>query len=140
MKNITIIGSGNVGSHLYKAFSVKKRSVYLLSPSDKSFQYDYSDKEIDFLILALPDDIIGSFISKLDINSHTTICHVSGSLDLNVFQPHFQKFGVFYPLQTFSKTRNLTYSSIPLLIEGNSVEVEKELMQLSIGTFGPTKS
>ena len=60
-----------------------------------------------------------------------TIVHTSGSVGIDVFEPNFSDFGVFYPLQTFNKDIELTISEIPFCIEGNSKAFEKELIEIA---------
>ena len=50
---------------------------------------------------------------------------------MNIFKNRFENFGVFYPVQTFSKTRNLDFSKIPICIEANSITLENELLELA---------
>ena len=138
MKNITIIGAGNVGSHLYKAFTVKGFEVSLLSPSSKDFSYDLTKHVIDVLILSVPDDIISGFIPNLKINPNTIVCHTSGSVSIDVFKGSHENYGVFYPLQTFSKNSTLNYESIPFLIEGATKKHEVELCSVAMSISNTT--
>ena len=57
--------------------------------------------------------------------------HTSGSIGIDVFEPNFSDFGVFYPLQTFNTYIELTISEIPFCIEGNSKTFEKELIEIA---------
>ena len=55
--------------------------------------------------------------------------HTSGSVGLSVFSG-FEKYGVFYPLQTFSKENPIAFDEVPLCIEGNLKEVVDGLVEL----------
>ena len=50
---------------------------------------------------------------------------------MNVFEGLAKNYGVFYPLQTFSKQKPLDFSSIPCLIEGANEFSEDVLLQLA---------
>ena len=45
---------------------------------------------------------------------------VIDNVDMKVFGKKFKNFGVFYPLQTFSKERKINFEEVPVLIEGNN--------------------
>ena len=60
---------------------------------------------------------------------HST-CTRRGSIPLSVFSTVCRRYGVFYPLQTFSKNRAVTFAEIPLFIEGSSPEVTATLREM----------
>ena len=50
---------------------------------------------------------------------------------MNVFENRFENYGVFYPLQTFSKFRDIDFSTVPICIEANNKKLEKILVNLA---------
>ena len=44
-----------------------------------------------------------------------------------IFKNRFKNCGVFYPLQSFSKSRKVDFNEVPVLIEGNS-EITRDLL------------
>lgn len=46
--------------------------------------------------------------------------HTAGSMSMSVFEGYAQRFGVLYPLQTFSKGRNVNFDVIPIFLEANT--------------------
>lgn len=46
--------------------------------------------------------------------------HTAGSMPMSVFEGYAGRFGVLYPLQTFSKGRNVNFEVIPFFIEANT--------------------
>ena len=62
--------------------------------------------------------------------SNTPIVHTSGSVGTDVFQNR-EKFGVFYPIQSFNKTIDVNFNDIPICIESNNSELEKKLINLA---------
>jgi len=56
------------------------------------------------------------------------LVHTAGSLPMSLFENYTSSFGVFYPLQTFSKARKVNFSKIPLCIEAINHDLESELM------------
>lgn len=83
------------------------------------------DPEVCLNIVTIKDDAIISVIEKLP--REIPIVHTSGAASIRVFEG-FEKYGVLYPLQTFSKQRALDIAGIPFLIEGSTEEFETELM------------
>jgi predicted short-subunit dehydrogenase-like oxidoreductase (DUF2520 family) len=141
MKNIILVGSGNVATHLgialqncnYKIVQVYSRSIEnakkLAQKLNTNFTNDLTQlKTADLIIVSVNDDAISTVLSKL---KNTAIVHTSGSIGMDVFEPNFSDFGVFYPLQTFNKEIELAISEIPFCIEGNSKAFEKELIEIA---------
>ena len=48
--------------------------------------------------------------------------HTAGSIPMNVWEGHVPHYGVFYPMQTFSKQREVDFKEIPFFIEASSAE------------------
>ena len=48
--------------------------------------------------------------------------HTAGSIPMNVWEGHVWHYGVFYPMQTFSKQREVDFKEIPFFIEASSTE------------------
>ncbi len=141
MKNIILVGSGNVATHLgialqncnYKIVQVYSKSIEnakkLAQKLNTNFTNDLTQLETaDLIIVSVNDDAISTILSKL---KNTTIVHTSGSIGIDVFEPNFSDFGVFYPLQTFNTNIELTISEIPFCIEGNSKAFEKQLVEIA---------
>lgn len=123
MISVLIVGSGNVASHLVRAFlSVKKINILQISSRDlKSIPY------ADITILAVSDDAIAEVSSKI---TNEFVVHTSGSVALKALQNTTRK-GVFYPLQTFSKDKVVDFSQIPFCLEAENKEDLKTLTRLA---------
>jgi predicted short-subunit dehydrogenase-like oxidoreductase (DUF2520 family) len=130
MINIVLIGGGNVAHHLVKVFLYANniRLLQVCNRSIKAIKYledkvditnDFNNlKEADIYIVCVADKAISKVSDKIDIGK-SLIVHTSGSTDINVLKKHTRK-GVFYPLQTFSKGRNVNFSKIPICIESSN--------------------
>ena len=141
MKNIILLGSGNVATHLgialknsnytiVQVFSKSIKNAKLLAKKlDTHFTNDLTKlKPADLIIVSINDDAILSVLSKI---KDTAIVHTSGSIGLDVFKQKFTNYGVFYPVQTFNKEIDINISEIPFCIEGNSLEFEKEIIEIA---------
>lgn len=137
--NIVIIGSGNVAFHLVRAFREKNipvaqifgRNETALKEISELHSIPYSTREIadaDLYLIAVNDDAVAD-ISKIITKSDCLVAHTSGSLPKEILQGNYRKAS-FYPLQTFSKQKDLNYSEIPFFVEAEDqkdIEFLKEL-------------
>jgi predicted short-subunit dehydrogenase-like oxidoreductase (DUF2520 family) len=128
MSKVAIVGYGNVGFHLAKQISSKRHEVTIFSRSPLE-EYvlpmeTLSPEAFDFIILSVPDDKIKEVSEQLDV-SDAIILHTSGSNPISDLSKH-PKHGVMYPLQTFSKTKEVDFNNIPIFVEG-SEEGEKDI-------------
>ncbi|MEQ9402609.1 MAG: DUF2520 domain-containing protein [Cyclobacteriaceae bacterium] len=131
MSKVAIIGFGNVGYHLAVRIS-KKHEVIVFgrTPDDELIKSidDLDTSEFDFTILAIPDTAIKEVSDSLN-TSDSIILHTSGSIPLDVLAGH-TRTGVMYPLQTFSREKNIDFNSFPIFIEG-SEETEKAIFNFT---------
>ena len=128
---ITLIGSGNVATHLGAAFKNAGHQVVQVYSRDlqNASMLAYNIKaepiddlgqinaETDIFIISVKDDAIGDIARQL-AGYDKLIVHTSGATSLGVLTLFTDKAGVFYPLQTFSKTKEVDFSTVPLCIEG----------------------
>ncbi|MBC8052768.1 MAG: DUF2520 domain-containing protein [Sphingobacteriaceae bacterium] len=136
---ITLLGSGNVATHLGEAFKkagheivqVWSRTAKNAAVLANSLQCGYTNHisdlsaEPDIYILSVPDDSITETALKFPFPEKILV-HTSGTTGLEV--PGIS--GVFYPVQTFSKSTKLDLSLVPIAIEGKDQEVERLLLEL----------
>jgi predicted short-subunit dehydrogenase-like oxidoreductase (DUF2520 family) len=130
---IVLIGAGNVASHLFRAFArvcdvaqVWSRDINhaidLTSTSSSSMPIsDLSDvvSDADFYIISVPDNAIAQVVNALPKSLKGVVAHTSGSIGIEALSA-FENHGVFYPLQTFSKSKVIDFSDIPFFIEGSN--------------------
>ena len=137
---IVILGSGNVAFHLAKAFSEKGISISQVFGRNKADLKEISEKfkipcsttdlaSADFYIIAVSDDFVGE-ISKIILQNNCLVAHTSGSLPKEILVGNYRKAS-FYPLQTFSKIKDLNYSEIPFFVEAENVDDLKMLEDLA---------
>ena len=137
---IVIIGSGNVAFHLAKAFTQNNievsqifgRNEVELNKISEELNIPYSTKELadaDLYLISVSDAAVEQ-VSDLIKTEKALVAHTSGSLPLEILKGNYRKAS-FYPLQTFSKTKNLEYSKIPFFIEAENQIDEKSLFELA---------
>lgn len=57
--------------------------------------------------------------------------HTAGSMPMSVFEGVAQHYGVLYPMQTFSKQREVDFSIIPCFVEANDEFAQKQIEGLA---------
>ena len=130
MIRITVIGSGNVAQHLIKAFAKselveivqvyarKKEALSSLIEFDK-ITSDFEElQESNLYIIAVSDKAIADVSKQLPFQNRIVV-HTSGAASLDVLDAKNRK-GVFYPLQTFSKNKEIDFSIVPLCLEAEN--------------------
>ena len=137
---IVIIGSGNVAFHLAKAFTQNNievsqifgRNEVELNKISEELNIPYSTKDLDdadLYLISVSDSAVEQ-VSDLIKTEKALVAHTSGSLPIETLNGDYRKAS-FYPLQTFSKTKNLDYSKIPFFIEAENQIDEKSLFELA---------
>lgn len=126
MKNVTIIGQGNVATHL--CIALAGRVDELINISSRELEDIPSDSDI--YILAVSDNAIAEVAARMP-KVDGIVAHTAGSVSMQVLMPYFSNVGVFYPLQTFTKGATIDYSHIPCFIEGSDSGVEGRLLGLA---------
>ncbi|MCF6279104.1 MAG: F420-dependent NADP oxidoreductase [Flavobacteriaceae bacterium] len=130
MISVVILGSGNLATHLTQAFlkadainvtQVYSRNIKSINHLKKKTLITDNLKNLknaDVYIISITDDAIENFSKKLNLNDKLVV-HTSGSIPLNSLKGNSFK-GVFYPLQTFSKDKSISFKNIPICIESDS--------------------
>ncbi|RQO65014.1 DUF2520 domain-containing protein [Pedobacter sp. KBW01] len=141
---IVLLGSGNVATHLAKALKAKGEDVVqVYSPNlvnakllaDNIAAEAVSDLsavkvDADLYIISVKDDAIESIAEGLKAVSGLVV-HTSGTTDIKVLSSQVKHAGVFYPLQTFSKRKDVSFDRIPLCIEATGAVELDVLKQLA---------
>ncbi|MDR0429729.1 MAG: DUF2520 domain-containing protein [Tannerellaceae bacterium] len=91
--------------------------------------------DADLYIFSLKDTALPEVIAKVKPNDGMWV-HTAGSVPMQVFEGHAERYGVFYPLQTFSKKRRVKLDQIPIFLEVNNPEDLKMLRKIAIALSG----
>ena len=136
---VTLVGSGNVATHLGAAlknaghqiiqvWSRDLQNAALLAYHIKAEPIDdlcAIHADTDLIIIAVKDDAVEQVASFIPLKN-VLVVHTCGAVSMQTLEKYFDTCGVFYPLQTFSKSRELDFSAVPLCIEStgkNSMDV-----------------
>lgn len=135
MKKIVLVGAGRVATHLGRALRLVNLSpVAVWSRTEKSahqlglelmcfWTNSLVDLPVDadLYVLAVVDDAIRPVAEQLaqHIPTNRLVVHTSGATSSQVFSDLFERYGVFYPLQSFSLDRPIAFQSIPFCLSAH---------------------
>ncbi len=142
IQSVIIIGSGNLASHLSQAFLTANKTIktivsrnpiagrLLATKSKASYVAKVEDcpLDADLILLAVTDAAIEGVANRLP-ETNAIVVHISGSTDISAVK-RFENHGVFYPLQSFTKDKQVNFYEIPFLVEGNNPATAAALLEL----------
>lgn len=145
IKRIAIAGSGNIAWHLANGLKLKGFQVSGIWSRNYSHALalaesctalackDISDLSVDtdLIIIAVADNAIEPVALSLG-QFDGIVVHTAGSVAMDVLKGSFQNHGVFYPLQTFSKTTPVDLREVPFFLESSSDDVLQALKQVAL--------
>ncbi|MFV0521304.1 MAG: Rossmann-like and DUF2520 domain-containing protein [Mangrovibacterium sp.] len=144
IQKIVLIGAGNLATQLGLALhehGVIIMQVYSRTMSSANLLAEKVQaeaivdlKEItpqaDLYIFSVKDDALLQVLQQCSLFDKVLV-HTAGSIDMNILQDFSSNYGVFYPLQTFSKSRKVDFKAIPFCIEASSDKCRQQLKQLA---------
>lgn len=141
MVTISILGSGKVAHHLIgnilesdqltlqQIYARNTNSVTDLVPENRVVNDIKALKPADIFIIAVSDISIEEVSKQIQIPNQFVV-HTSGTIPMSVIQQ--ERKGVMYMLQSFSKDKELDFSSIPFCIEANHKEDFQLLEKIAV--------
>ena len=146
-RNITIIGTGNLAWYLAAAFEQAGHVIHEIygRSETKAIQIgknlnnpvitdslDFSRSSSCLFIIAVSDKAIESVASEIILPENALLVHTSGTVPMSALElAGIDHIGVFYPLQTFSKNREINFLEVPLLIEACDETTQKQLENIA---------
>lgn len=144
--SIVFVGAGNLATNLAKALYKKGfRIVQIFSRTQASAKELAEQVEAEYTtdlsalypyarlyVVALKDDALLELLPQIVSGKEDALwVHTAGSLPMNIWQGHVNRYGVFYPMQTFSKQRMADFSSIPIFVESTSASDTEFLKEVA---------
>lgn len=145
--SVSFIGSGNLAWHLAPVLDnagYSVREVYSRNPvhaarlterlyqADVKATLDFSTSSSSVFVLAVSDNAIRSIVQEIILPDDAILVHTSGGQPLSTLgYAATPNIGVFYPLQTFSKSRKVDFKDIPIFIETEIDDVERILLKMA---------
>jgi predicted short-subunit dehydrogenase-like oxidoreductase (DUF2520 family) len=141
MISIVILGSGNVATHLISAFQKSNeiiiKQIFARNPSvsipdfpqEKIIHTIDQLTDADLYIISVSDTAINEVANQFPFNDKLVV-HTSGSMPIDILGNKNRK-GVFYPLQTFTKNKEVDFKEIPICLEAENENDSKLLANLA---------
>lgn len=117
--NIVIIGKGNVATNLDYAFRKKGVACQMVSSREGLDRLP----QANVYIYAVRDEALPSVVKQVVGVEKSLHLHTSGTMPITVFGEDKPHAGVFYPFQTFSKSRVIEdFSTVPIFFEARGID------------------
>ena len=143
-KKIVFIGAGNlatqlvgalyhVGENIVQVYSrTKENAKELAGKVNASFTNKLEEitREGDIYFFTVSDHVLEEVIRQIELPDKIWL-HTAGSISINVFNIKSDNYGVFYPLQTFSKDRAADFHRIPVCLEASNQFTYDVMVQLA---------
>ena len=115
MVKVVLIGRGRLATNLLAALQQAGHEVVSIN----SRTLEGLPLEADAFIVAVKDSALEEVIRRATKGREQQLfLHTAGSMPMSLFEGHTSRYGVFYPMQTFSKERLVDFAEIPVFIEG----------------------
>ncbi len=144
---LSFIGSGNLAWHLAPALEnagFVVTEVYSRNPrhaedlTERLYQaevkrnLDFSTSASSVFIIAASDDATEDIATEIVLPDECFLLHTSGSQPLDVLQfAATENTGVFYPLQTFTKSKRVDFRTVPIFLESSNEETSRLMTTLA---------
>ena len=125
---IALIGRGRVATHLLKALLQAGHEVI----SVNSRTLEALPLVADIYILSVKDSALQDVIhNAVKGREGQLFVHTAGSMPLDLFKGCCTRYGVLYPMQTFSLDREVDFHEIPLFIEASDAASLEQIHALA---------
>ena len=136
MMKIVLIGAGNVATHL--GIALQKAGCLIFAGIQPyrgvcfciwltDFLVDYTivpdeiRRDADLYIVALKDAVLRQLAPVLVKGREQALfVHTAGSMPMDLWKGLVKRYGVLYPMQTFSKQREVDFNTVPFFIEASA--------------------
>ncbi|HWB63093.1 MAG TPA: DUF2520 domain-containing protein [Chitinophagales bacterium] len=140
---VTVLGAGNVATQL--ALAIKKAGHEIVQVYNRSndagaelaktvnagFTSDLKELQpADIYIVAVKDDAIAEVAATLRVGDRV-VAHTSGTKTQDLLEQATSSYGIFYPLQTMTKTTKVDFKEVPFLIEASNKATANKLEELA---------
>lgn len=144
--NITLIGAGNLATQLgiaareaghaiIQVYSHTLCNATALAEQCGAQAIDSLSKlsdTADIYVVAVKDAVLADVVSEACRGREEKVfAHTAGSMPIDIFNGQARHYGVFYPMQTFSKQRKVDFSLIPVFTEYNDAKANSLITALA---------
>ncbi len=144
--DVVLIGAGNVATHLggelqrrgcvvRQVYSRTEASARRLADRLRvpfTTDVDAVVRDASLYVVAVKDAALDELLPRLTRGRDGALfVHTAGSIPLSVWEGLTARYGVFYPMQTFSRQREVDFADIPCFVEANTPQDTALLRRLA---------
>lgn len=143
INSIVIIGTGNVATHLGIAFIKAGINIVGIVARDIEAGNQLAQRLAnppvyklgadlpiaDAYLIAVKDDAIREVALKI-ASKQTLLIHCSGATNANILDIDDNNFGVVWPMQTLTKSNEISLRQTLIAVNGNTPEIESAIAEL----------
>lgn len=133
-KRIVLVGAGNLATNFGKALKrggheiaqvysrTEESAMTLAELLGCEFTTDLSQLvcDADVYVVSVKDSVLDEVVGKSVRGKEQSLwLHTAGSMPMDCFKGRVARYGVLYPMQTFSKGREVDFQQIPCFVEGS---------------------
>jgi predicted short-subunit dehydrogenase-like oxidoreductase (DUF2520 family) len=147
---IAIVGSGKVANFFSHFFVEKGITILQICSRNEETGKDLAmqchanfitdqqkiDTNIDAILLAIPDDALGSCM----ITTSATVVHCSGSIDTSLLLKYSKHVGNIWPIFSISQATSLHVQNIPIVLQYQSLQAKEHVEMLANCISNQTQS
>lgn len=142
-KKVILLGGGNVAGHLIKSITSSGHHIMqIYNRTMEKIQAYSKDMDIvdhihgvrddaDIYIVCVKDSAIEELSKSLRLKDKL-IVHTSGNRSIDLLKNVSTRYGIFYPLQSFTKGIPVDFREVPILIEASTEESEGALRSFAV--------
>ena len=91
----------------------------------------------DVYVFSVKDSVLEELVARIAPRVGEAIClHTAGSMPLDVFRGYAARYGVCYPMQSFSRTVDVDFREIPCFVEASDEASLAQVRQLAESVSG----
>lgn len=143
---VVLIGSGNLATNLGKALLASGHDIMQVYSRTMAHAETLAHTlgatavgdiasvayDADVYIISVKDSVLADIIPNLCRGREKKLfLHTAGSMPMDVFSGMAQHYGVLYPMQTFSKDKDVAFSEIPCFVEANDATTLEAIRELA---------
>ncbi len=139
MIKVSVLGSGNIGTHLCKAFVNSKDILLIENYNRQGISIENcpvavtndlgSLQKADVYIVTFSDSALVE-VSEILKHLDGIVVHTSGATPLEALSS-FDQHGVIYPIQSIRKELPIDFKKVPIGVEGNTPTVTNTLKSIA---------
>lgn len=136
-KRIVLIGAGNVATHLGLAWQQAGLEVVQVYSRTEVSASELAERlgvpftcslaevctDADLYVVAVKDNALPELLPQLVKGREAALfVHTAGSVPMEVWKNQARRYGVLYPMQTFSKMRAVDFATVSFFVEASGAE------------------